>query len=118
ATRNPADDSVRTHVGYYLLGEGWKELAQALNRRVSGLRHFRRIARSRPSSVYFPALIVTFLPIYAGLCWFLSALQCFTRLQLGIAGLLLIPPVIGGSIRLLHTVLNWIFSPQILPKIE
>lgn len=118
ATRNPADDSVRTHVGYYLLDEGWKELAQALNRRVSGLRHFRRIARSRPSSVYFPALIVTFLPIYAGLCWFLSALQCFTRLQLGIAGLLLIPPVIGGSIRLLHTVLNWIFSPQILPKIE
>ncbi|NLM38085.1 MAG: glycosyl transferase family 36, partial [Firmicutes bacterium] len=98
--------------------DGWKELAQALNRKGGGLRGFRRAARAKPNLVYFPALAFCALLIYAGLFWSLAALRSFTPLQLWLAAVLLMAPAIGGAVRLVHTVLNWVFPPQILPKIE
>src|SRR5690606_6844645 len=118
ATKNPGEGNVKTHVGYYLLDDGWKELAQTLNCKGGGLRHFRRTARAKPNLVYFPSLVLCFLLIYTGLLWSLSALQAFTPLQLVFAGLLLLAPVAGSAVRLVHAVLNWVFPPQILPKIE
>ncbi|HHW13053.1 MAG TPA: glycosyl transferase family 36 [Firmicutes bacterium] len=118
AAKQAAEDTVKTHVGYYLLDDGWKELAQALNRKGGGLRGFRRAARAKPNLVYFPALAVCFLLIYGGLLWALSAMRSFTPLQLWVAAVLLMAPAIGGAVRLVHTVLNWVFPPQILPKIE
>jgi len=118
AAKRSADDSVKTHVGYYLLAEGWTELAQALDRKGKGLHSFRRSARVKPNLVYFPTLTLSFLLIYTGLLWSLSSLKCFTPRQLTLAGLFLFAPVLGGAVRLGHTFISWFFPPQLLPKIE
>ena len=119
ATKNPGEGNVKTHVGYYLLDDGWKELAQTLNCKGGRPPSFPA-DRARKSRIwsYFPSLVLCFLLIYTGLLWSLSALQAFTPLQLVFAGLLLLAPVAGSAVRLVHAVLNWVFPPQILPKIE
>ena len=119
AAKNPAENNVKTHVGYYLLDEGWKELAQALNRRGSGLRHFRRIGTVKAQFSLLPGFGL-FLPadLFGSLLILICLEDLYTPFQLGLAALLLIAPVVGGTVRLIHTVLNWVFPPQILPKIE
>ncbi len=118
AERELTRSSVEAHVGYYLLDEGLGKLAQAFESKGFGMRHLRRALRSKPNLIYFPSLVFLFLLFFTGSLWAFNSAIGFTPLQLTILGILLVAPVGGSAVRFLHTLLNWAFPPQRLPKIE
>lgn len=111
-----------SHVGYYLLSPGCRQLEQELEQEWGALRHFRsqarRVVRSSPSVVYFGGIfLVTACLLY--LCLQYAALN--GQLSIAMAIILLgglLVPVSSLAIAVVNFGVTKLLPPTFLPKLE
>jgi cellobiose phosphorylase len=117
-----ADDSQKTHIGYYLIGAGRDSLELELEKDWGGFRqswgNLKRILKRHPQTIYFTAIILNcFILFYA----LLSNINQRWNLSPGselLIFLAIVFPVSGMVISLLNWLFTSILTPTYLPKLE
>ena len=116
AGQSPRDSS-KGHIGYYLIGEGRREIEAKLGYRPRGIERARRWLRSWPTFAYLASIFAfVALPL---------ALEgtCLARAGSSIVRLLLALGVSSIPVSVLATTcVNWLFAralpPKTLPKLD
>nr|MBA3441422.1 hypothetical protein [Pyrinomonadaceae bacterium] len=115
-TENPQKDPA-THVGYYLIGDGCKQLETHFAYRPLIGERLRRAALHHPTLAYLGGFVCLTMLILAPLVFYAFRSGAGPLLLIGFALLSLIP-----ASDLALSVLNWdvthLFQPRLLPKID
>jgi cyclic beta-1,2-glucan synthetase len=114
--RHPAV-TPRSHVGYYLIDQGRRELEAALRYRPALHDRWQRSVLDHPKAVYLGGLtlVTTFL--------LLGLAACISRWGGSTAGVLLallvaLPPASEVAIGLVNYLITWLIPPRVLPKLH
>jgi cyclic beta-1,2-glucan synthetase len=113
-----AEEGARSHVGFYLIGEGASELEKNFGYRTGLRERMRRFVLAHPTPFYLGTLaLLTSLVVFLLVVVAASASGAGTLLLAGLAVLSLIP-----ASDLALSVLNWdvthLFGPRLLPSLE
>ncbi|MFH5832727.1 GH36-type glycosyl hydrolase domain-containing protein [Halalkalibaculum sp. DA384] len=110
------EDPVENHIGYYLMDEGYGELARRIGYRAPFDEWARDWAR-RHASAYFMMIGGHFLVLLGIATWVTGFLQApLWLLLLTLAAALL--PALDMSIVSTHRILTLLLPPRILPKLD
>ncbi|MDD5541559.1 MAG: glucoamylase family protein [Acidobacteriia bacterium] len=118
ARANRSSDRPRvTHVGYFLLDSGRKQLEARLGYRASWRAGLNRCLFGHPTLAYLGSIgLITLILLFEGLTYArsfgFSVLQC-----LG-AAILLIIPGLTVSVSLVNWIINLLVPPRVLPKMD
>ncbi|MBU3018766.1 cyclic beta 1-2 glucan synthetase [Paraglaciecola agarilytica] len=106
-----------THVGYYLIDQGAKELERKVDARVSYLGRLRSVAKRMPLFLYLGAILLLTLTVAAGL---LSIAQP-QEIEFWRFFLLTLLSLLGASqlaLALVHWIATLLIEPQRLPRMD
>ncbi len=114
--KDPADHH-RSHVGYYLISAGRKDL-EKLTGFQPGLRlSLKRIIRSQPVLYYqLPIFVLTIL--FSTLAWMYAAEHTTNQLVVILTGLMYLLPASALALLIINWLITIFLKPQILPKLE
>src|SRR3546814_15694391 len=103
------------HVGYHLISAGRPALEQALGFRLGRRRRLLRFMLQRPTAVYFALLALLLVPPLLAIgCW-LTQQMVPVALSVTICALLIVP-LLGLAVPLLHGLVTWRLPPRPLAK--
>ncbi|MBZ0231251.1 MAG: cellobiose phosphorylase [Deltaproteobacteria bacterium] len=115
--RDDPSDPRRGHVGYYLLGDGRRELEARLGYRATGRERVRRAVMRWPTLSYLlPIALLTAGPL-AALGWVLGH-DDRRPLALGVAMLLTLVPLSIVAVTIVQRALARLLPPRRLPKLD
>ncbi len=110
------DDVVRGHVGYYLVGDGRRELDRSTGYRPSALRpRVARALRRCPTLTYVGVIGVMTLLLLAAMGWVVAGLVGASGWILVVLGLV---PASSAATVTAHQLLTRALSPRTLPKLD
>ncbi len=119
-TRPDADPRLRvcqTHVGYYLTGKGFPQLAEEVGFHPPVAFRLRRFVRRHGEDFYITGIqLFTLILVAAVLFPVLARVSGF--LELVITVLLLVAPVMQDAVELVNTMVTTFFEPEPLPKLD
>ncbi|MFW6063167.1 MAG: GH36-type glycosyl hydrolase domain-containing protein [Chloroflexota bacterium] len=106
-----------THVGYYLLGAGRRQLEQRLAYRPGGRRRLRHWVFDHPSLVYLGSIGVISVVLMGAFLWFVAS-HSDSIWRLLIALLVLLIPVASVAVSVVNWLLTHLIEPHVLPKLD
>ena len=106
-----------THVGFYLIDEGRRQLEEAVDYRPSQDIRLRRWILTHPIPTYFGSIGLFTLPIIIGLLVYLYMVGG-SPIQLITVGLLGLMPAMAVAINLIHRMITRIIPPRTLPRMD
>lgn len=116
---NDANYRKKIHVGYYIIGEGVKQLRDEIGVKKTFNRMFSELLRKHPLAMYIGSIGVLTVAISI-----LTARYIFTEAQkfntlLALLGILAVfIPAADVSVNFINWVLNHLYKPSFFPKIE
>ena len=119
ATSQQKDPSkpTKSHVGYYLIHDGRRELENLCGFQPGFSLAVRRSIRSRPALFYqLPILILTFL--FTTLVWLYAAKHTDNRMIVVLAALAHLLPASALAVFVTNWLVPLFLKPRILPKLE
>src|SRR5665213_2707131 len=106
-----------SHIGYYLVDQGLRELRKHCGFRPRVLDHVRSVLRSYADDFYIGGIQTIALLAMAAII--LPLVPLYNPLgHLAIAFLLLLLPVSQGAVELMNHTISTILKPQALPKLD
>ncbi|NLX69821.1 MAG: glycosyl transferase [Clostridiales bacterium] len=116
---NPRAEARHRHVGYYIIGDGRKQLEIKLNIKISPGARLKRHIMDHPYGYYFGAgLSITvglFALLYAVIYRYAEQINVLDALLAGIVALV---PIVSLAIGLLHRAITRLLPPRHIPKLE
>jgi hypothetical protein len=114
--KDPADHH-RSHVGYYLISTGRKELEKLTGFQPGFRLTLKRIIRSQPVSYYqLPIFVLTIL--FSILASLYAAEHTTNRLAVILTGLMYLLPASALAVLIVNWLITIFLKPQTLPKLE
>jgi len=116
ATRSSSQDQA-THVGFYLIGKGLRQLEAMIKARRSPLESMRRLCRGAPLFSYL-GLIILITAIFAGSLLAKAHAMGYPNWLIALAGL----PLLLAASHLAVALTNWaatlLATPRLLPRMD
>lgn len=109
-------DNRKSHVGFYLVGEGRSQLEEELGCRLSWHQRLCRAVMRNPLRSYFAGLGLFFLPPFIALAAYLVAQGTTLWLALPVV-LVAVIPLLGLSLALVNGLITHSLPPRKLPKL-
>ncbi len=107
----------RLHVGYYLFEEGFSNLRARVGYHPPLSQRLRELVRATPSDFYITGIqLVTLIVISLILFPLLGSSASFMAMM--VALLLLIMPVMQSAMELVNSIINALFEPEVIPKMD
>ncbi len=103
----------RTHVGYYLVGEGQETLKQRIGYRSGFSEKIRSFALRSPDYLYFVSIEVCALVLLAAALWLFGS-----RPSAAWAALALLLAVLESAVMITNTTVTSLLTPKKLPKLD
>jgi cyclic beta-1,2-glucan synthetase len=114
---NPRITARRSHVGYYLVGEGVEELEKRTAFEPTVLQRLRAAMRRYPDDFYIGGILVLGLLIMTAIIApLVPAYSPLGRLTLAL--LLLLLPASQGAVELVNNTVTALLKPRPLPKLD
>lgn len=107
------------HVGYYIIGEGLKELEKEIGSKKTFGRRIGILIKRNPLALYIGSVgILTILicVIFSG--YIFSEVLRFKAVIAAIGALTLVIPAADVSVNFINWILNHVFKPSFFPRIE
>jgi len=116
AHRTPQDNPKKKHIGYYLVGDGYTELARKLSYRMPLLELFQRWMERHTTGyfLFIASHLIVFLALISLVTNIFNVSGWLTVLSLGIA----LMPALELSVVSVNRVLAFLIPPRILPKLN
>ncbi|HZJ82927.1 MAG TPA: glucoamylase family protein, partial [Clostridia bacterium] len=108
------DDRREGHVGYYLIGEGRRQLKSCFGHS----RGSYGILKDHPKAIYLGSIGLAVLLSMGFILYYLNNLGKTHWALLVLAGIVIIVPIITLAVGLLHWIIVKILPPYYLPKLE
>lgn len=107
---------LKTHIGYYLLGDGYDEFCRSLNYRFPLTEKIRKKLEIHPGSYICSVGLLTL--IFLGLLWVLTG-AVSDKIIVSLAVLLVsFFPAVDLSVSVSNRFFAWFLPPRILPKMD
>ncbi len=107
----------RSHIGFFLIGEGAERLHQIVNFRPSIGQRTRMFLRSHPDEIYLPGILVLTLGIISFILLVLTPRYSPISLVL-FAMLILLLPASQAAVQLLNSLITALIPAEIIPKLD
>ena len=106
-----------THVGYYLIGAGRRQLEDALDYRPSGPEAINRWSLSHPTTVYLGGIgLLTGVLVLLSLIF--AGTLALSSIQLIGVGILTFLPFTAVAVSLMNWIITHRIAPRLLPRLE
>ena len=116
---NPRSQPRHGHVGYYIIGDGRKQLEIKLNIKRGFRARIRRQAIEHPYWSYFGAALFFTVVLFASFYAFIyKTTESISTTDLLLAGFAALIPIVSLAIGLLNRAITRLFYPWHLPKLE
>ncbi len=114
---DPRQAARRSHIGYYLLGQGAAELRQRIGLRPNLMIRVRSFLRSHPDEFYLPGVEVLSFGIMSAIVLLLTS--TYTPPTLILCSMLaLLLPCSQAAVQLMNYLTTTLLRPEILPKLD
>ncbi len=117
AAAEAGEEVGRTHVGYYLIGEGRRQLESQLSYRVGLRERLARRAARHPRLIYFGGLILA-TALLVGLAVWYALSAGAEAWAAALVGLLVLLPASEVAVGLVNYLVTSLARPRLLPKLE
>lgn len=109
----------RYHVGYYIIGEGLRELEKEIGIRKNPVKRFAAFLKGHPLALYLGSVVIlsTFIGILFSRYIYSEALK-YKGILASIGFLVSLLPATDVSINFINWLLNHAFKPSFFPRIE
>ncbi len=107
------------HVGYYIIGEGLRELEKGIGINKSLVKRFAGFVKSNPLALYSGSVLIlsTLICVIFSKYIYSEALE-FKGMLASIGFLVLLLPATDVSVNFINWLLNHAFKPSFFPRIE
>ncbi|MHB1224195.1 MAG: GH36-type glycosyl hydrolase domain-containing protein [Gemmatimonadaceae bacterium] len=111
---DPLDDR-RSHVGYYLIGEGLRTLERATGYRLPPARAAHRWVLDHPNTVFFGGILVATIAACAAVLWLAGPVGRTAWLPVLVFGLI---PAGSIAVAVVNQLITGFLPPRLLPKLD